>query len=283
MRRSPLRSPPRMRGKAKNRCRSCPLTRITPACAGKRTCTATRRCGNGNHPRVCGEKFTVRFTRMVLPGSPPRMRGKDPVAHSCKGCVGITPAYAGKRVSRSRAKTGEWDHPRVCGEKTPFSENSFTKSGSPPRMRGKGPYQSERLRAGGITPAYAGKRSLPLMQASSSQDHPRVCGEKRSISIFSRQALGSPPRMRGKALQLPLCILDMRITPAYAGKSNTFLCKGLTARDHPRVCGEKGLIKVSACGREGSPPRMRGKAVPLRSATASGCRGPSVPEYDAPP
>ena len=157
MRRSPLRSPPRMRGKAKNRCRSCPLTRITPACAGKRTCTATRRCGNGNHPRVCGEKFTVRFTRMVLPGSPPRMRGKDPVAHSCKGCVGITPAYAGKR-------------------------------------------------------------SLPLMQASSSQDHPRVCGEKRSISIFSRQALGSPPRMRGKALQLPLCILDMRITPACAGK-----------------------------------------------------------------
>ena len=117
MRRSPLRSPPRMRGKAKNRCRSCPLTRITPACAGKRTCTATRRCGNGNHPRVCGDKFTVRFTRMVLPGSPPRMRGKDPVAHSCKGCVGITPAYAGKR----RAGTGQW----AC------------RRDPPPRVRGK--------------------------------------------------------------------------------------------------------------------------------------------------
>ena len=215
--------------------------------------------------------------------SPPRMRGK--VSTTLQGDIieGITPAYAGKRSQDVAELQSGWDHPRVCGEKNCGSKLAFRTMGSPPRMRGKAEPDCMGTLEGGITPAYAGKRSLPLMQASSSQDHPRVCGEKRSISIFSRQALGSPPRMRGKALQLPLCILDMRITPAYAGKSNTFLCKGLTARDHPRVCGEKGLIKVSACGREGSPPRMRGKAVPLRSATASGCRGPSVPEYDAPP
>ena len=232
---------------------------------------------------MCGEKDLYGDATVREWESPPRMRGKVHSTVYADGSSRITPAYAGKRSRCTFVQRLRWDHPRVCGEKTPFSENSFTKSGSPPRMRGKAEPDCMGTLEGGITPAYAGKRSLPLMQASSSQDHPRVCGEKRSISIFSRQALGSPPRMRGKALQLPLCILDMRITPAYAGKSNTFLCKGLTARDHPRVCGEKGLIKVSACGREGSPPRMRGKAVPLRSATASGCRGPSVPEYDAPP
>ena len=160
MRRSPLRSPPRMRGKAKNRCRSCPLTRITPACAGKRTCTATRRCGNGNHPRVCGEKMVSMIPHRRSRGSPPRVRGKG-IKRGCHSHqCGITPAYAGKRVSRSRAKTGEWDHPRVCGEKTPFSENSFTKSGSPPRMRGKAEPDCMGTLEGGITPAYAGKRAL---------------------------------------------------------------------------------------------------------------------------
>ena len=278
-----LGSPPRMRGKDGVNDSAQAVTGITPACAGKRDKAGLPFAPVRDHPRVCGEKTSASSLFNTAAGSPPRVRGKELRVETCFSHDGITPAYAGKRVSRSRAKTGEWDHPRVCGEKTPFSENSFTKSGSPPRMRGKAEPDCMGTLEGGITPAYAGKRSLPLMQASSSQDHPRVCGEKRSISIFSRQALGSPPRMRGKALQLPLCILDMRITPAYAGKSNTFLCKGLTARDHPRGCGEKGLIKVSACGREGSPPRMRGKAVPLRSATASGCRGPSVPEYDAPP
>ena len=166
MRRSPLRSPPRMRGKAKNRCRSCPLTRITPACAGKRTCTATRRCGNGNHPRVCGEKFTVRFTRMVLPGSPPRMRGKDPVAHSCKGCVGITPAYAGKRRLSVKTASRNRDHPRVCGEKKFTLDAGKLIPGSPPRMRGKALDLNLLTASLGITPAYAGK------SASASTLHP---------------------------------------------------------------------------------------------------------------
>ena len=256
---------------------------ITPAYAGKSSQYGLRGWFFQDHPRVCGEKIPLHIRAKVALGSPPRMRGKDGVNDSAQAVTGITPACAGKRDKAGLPFAPVRDHPRVCGEKTSASSLFNTAAGSPPRVRGKELRVETCFSHDGITPAYAGKRSLPLMQASSSQDHPRVCGEKRSISIFSRQALGSPPRMRGKALQLPLCILDMRITPAYAGKSNTFLCKGLTARDHPRVCGEKGLIKVSACGREGSPPRMRGKAVPLRSATASGCRGPSVPEYDAPP
>ena len=50
------------------------------------------------------------------------------------------------------------------------------------------------------------------------KDHPRVCGEKK----FSAQplvcVLGSPPRMRGKAMIGSMLSVLSRITPAYAGK-----------------------------------------------------------------
>ena len=239
MRRSPLRSPPRMRGKAKNRCRSCPLTRITPACAGKRTCTATRRCGNGNHPRVCGEKFTVRFTRMVLPGSPPRMRGKDPVAHSCKGCVGITPAYAGKSCGLSFFVTPCRDHPRVCGEKYQAGEAARQSQGSPPRMRGKVSAEDFKPQTGG--------------------DHPRVCGEKQRTLAVQDEPQGSPPRMRGKVAGLCGHAGGHGITPAYAGKSRARRTASSTSWDHPRVCREKYGRFDRRCSRAGSPPRVRGK------------------------
>ena len=139
MRRLPLRSPPRVRGKAKNRCRSCPLTRITPACAGKRTCTATRRCGNGNHPRVCGEKMVSMIPHRRSRGSPPRVRGKVQPLGERGSQAGITPACAGKRRSIGRLSQPTRDHPRVCGEKSMYDYGNNTAQGSPPRMRRKGP------------------------------------------------------------------------------------------------------------------------------------------------
>ena len=69
-------SPPRVRGKAKNRCRSCPLTRITPAYAGKRAGCPIWGCTGWDHPRVCGEKVCRSFACSGVMGSPPRMRGK---------------------------------------------------------------------------------------------------------------------------------------------------------------------------------------------------------------
>ena len=100
MRRSPLRSPPRMRGKAKNRCRSCPLTRITPACAGKRAASLAEITSLWDHPRVCGEKRCGENLLNIAPGSPPRMRGKEGELAYLNDSSGITPAYAGKRQAR---------------------------------------------------------------------------------------------------------------------------------------------------------------------------------------
>ena len=71
----------------------------------------------------------------------------------------------------------------------------------------------------GITPAYAGKSLTIQKMTTRSRDHPRVCGEKGAKELKSRIFLGSPPRMRGKALLYALADKEVGITPAYAGKS----------------------------------------------------------------
>ena len=87
-----------MRGKAFFHSFLTEVTRITPAYAGK---SFFRRCGRysgQDHPRLCGEK------RRCIPrcsgaiGSPPAMRGKVVKLRHSRILMGITPAYAGKRV-----------------------------------------------------------------------------------------------------------------------------------------------------------------------------------------
>ena len=76
-------SPPRMRGK------EAPYFRTQ---SHKR-----------DHPRVCGEKATVSITSPRNRGSPPRMRGKVNHIKQVVDLCRITPAYAGKRLKRSRS------------------------------------------------------------------------------------------------------------------------------------------------------------------------------------
>lgn len=72
---------------------------------------------------------------------------------------------------------------------------------------------------------------------------------------------GSPPRVRGKVVDLRLHVGHAGITPACAGKSSPARIPPCRRRDHPRVCGEK-LTQPSAGGWWlGSPPRVRGKEV----------------------
>ena len=153
-----------------------------------------------DHPRVCGEKHTHLNGTFLNLGSPPRMRGKAPLLSKAPSECGITPAYAGKSDYRCVTAQAYWDHPRVCGEKSAHASWYPKVSGSPPRMRGKVSHVLFCEHRRKITPAYAGKRSLPSTLVSSSRDHPRVCGEKSSYRLKALPAAGSPPRMRGKVI-----------------------------------------------------------------------------------
>ena len=136
-------------------------------------------------------------------------------------------------------------------------------SGSPPRGRGKGQPEVNAVRALGITPAWAGKRSCRGPVALADEDHPRVGGEKVNVKAVWPGAEGSPPRGRGKGTNNVRPFSDARITPAWAGKSHHFANVGRMVWDHPRVGGEKTSARSSMDGKLGSPPRGRGKGVCL--------------------
>ena len=157
MRRSPLRSPPRMRGKVHPAHHTEQGDGITPAYAGKRMLVGECPKPLWDHPRVCGEKNNTAKTYSNMEGSPPRMRGKDGVNDSAQAVTGITPAYAGKRGIKLSIASMIWDHPRVCGEMGSSTFWSRNHSGSPPRMRGKEGGDLFAAVVDGITPACAGK------------------------------------------------------------------------------------------------------------------------------
>ena len=188
-----------MRGKATVYHSNIIFTRITPAYAGKRTFFSCPDTSFRDHPRLCGEKVEFLKTESEQKGSPPPMRGKA----AC-----LAPA-------RSLAR----DHPRLCGEKTNSQTAGVRSLGSPPPMRGKGDFHISVCFIRRITPAYAGKSSVSCAAHQPRKDHPRLCGEKLFVCAFRFSLYGSPPPMRGKVLLENGSVYEIRITPAYAGKS----------------------------------------------------------------
>ncbi len=178
-------SPPRVRGKGTCDRTADAVCRITPACAGKSVSSAIFDHVRKDHPRVCGEKAIWRSASAMVPGSPPRVRGKGHRSQRHHRETGITPACAGKSQPPAFASQSYRDHPRVCGEKKLFAVTPESYIGSPPRVRGKG-FASFRDRdADRITPACAGKRKKEYSMESIREDHPRVCGEKTKKIPFN--------------------------------------------------------------------------------------------------
>ena len=210
-----------MRGKDRHAVRVGQDGGITPAYAGKSDINCYVAIFQRDHPRTCGEKRKPARAGVFKKGSPPHMRGKVKPADRALNLVGITPAHAGKSSCiRGRSRRNR-DHPRTCGEKLQKSCIVHFVRGSPPHMRGKAPELRARFHLLGITPAHAGKSLYRDERRAGNQDHPRTCGEKRRAALQSATSRGSPPHMRGKALQSVPTSVQARITPAHAGKSAT--------------------------------------------------------------
>ena len=147
-----------------------------------------------------GEKARTLIVQDEPQGSPPHGRGKgDPGMYDLRW-MGITPAWAGKRIAGTQQKKTAMDHPRVGGEKLSCKPLNLPVLGSPPHGRGKVGAEIDRLHKARITPAWAGKRSGASPRRSTTGDHPRVGGEKFSYALPLLGGVGSPPRGRGKVL-----------------------------------------------------------------------------------
>ena len=153
-----LGSPPRMRGKGWCFYVCCSFSGITPAYAGKSFASFHHCTTFWDHPRVCGEKIHALLCVPASYGLPPRVRGKGQAIPAHSLGEGITPAYAGKSSTATRAARSTGDHPRICGEKPDCRMPYSCARGSPPRVRGKDFFKRPGKEEPGITPAYAGKR-----------------------------------------------------------------------------------------------------------------------------
>ena len=257
-------SPPRVRGKAVSDIVVTYEPGITPACAGKSLKSPAAMPSFRDHPRVCGEKYSMKTPESIAAGSPPRVRGKADVSGPEQGRDGITPACAGKRTGLPCRSPPRRDHPRVCGEKCFQLLILPDHIGSPPRVRGKEKSLCTILYDYRITPACAGKSTTPRRQAPTLRDHPRVCGEKDVLPLGHVAGSGSPPRVRGKGQMAGTDALPGGITPACAWKRRLSTPGCAACEDHPRVCGEKPALQKGRQGTAGSPPRVRGKGVNSR-------------------
>ena len=147
-----------MRGKAAPSRPVRQSSRITPAYAGKRGCRTLEWPDCRDHPRVCGEKGCCKFSSRNHSGSPPHVRGKDACRNWLIVAPGITPACAGKSISRYvEYGTLVGSPPHVRG-KVSLPVLLVTLSGSPPHVRGKATACAATMCHCGITPACAGKR-----------------------------------------------------------------------------------------------------------------------------
>ena len=130
-------SPPHARGKVSGGFPCQPHSRITPACAGKRMLGEWEARQNKDHPRMRGEKSSLRVPNPMGTGSPPHARGKGLIFCNGDAIYRITPACAGKSAPVSPLDRIGWDHPRMRGEKPGLLLYERFRLGSPPHARGK--------------------------------------------------------------------------------------------------------------------------------------------------
>ena len=135
---------------------------IIPAYAGSTGCSAGRRTGRWDHPRIRGEHGTVPPAVALRVGSSPHTRGAhgrgvDPAVRQR-----IIPAYAGSTFCA------------ILKLRSPIGSSPHTRGALPPPIQGGG--------SDGIIPAYAGSTSAVSSGCGTMRDHPRIRGEHSHAS-----------------------------------------------------------------------------------------------------
>ena len=126
----------------------------------------------------------------------------------------------------------------MCGEHDVRVSSSGAGQGSSPHVRGTPKRLALNRAFAGIIPACAGNTPATALSASRSRDHPRMCGEHHGSSAWPRSCPGSSPHVRGTPVGLGGQGQERGIIPACAGNTMTANSMDVTARDHPRMCGE---------------------------------------------
>ena len=256
-------SPPRARGR---RCGPVPGLRdlrFTPAGAGTASAGTRPATARTVHPRGRGDGPSFVPGPGAYPGSPPRARGRRSSGGACGSSSRFTPAGAGTAPVRPRRTGPRSVHPRGRGDGDAWSARELERRGSPPRARGR-PLPSSGSRASSrFTPAGAGTARAGPARPGRTPVHPRGRGDGGWGCRVMLDAIGSPPRARGRPGRPHERRGEQRFTPAGAGTAKAGGTRACGPPVHPRGRGDgppSGPLCSTSCG---SPPRARGRPLAL--------------------
>jgi len=255
---------------------SAPKIRVIPAWAGNSSPNGRSWPTSSGHPRVGGEQVVDLVVDHGLPGSSPRGRGTAGSREKVLFIVRVIPAWAGNRVQARATCRDAPGHPRVGGEQTmtrPFRHGS---SGSSPRGRGTGDFQSSCGHRVRVIPAWAGNSRYGDGVRPSWAGHPRVGGEQDTAEGLTPGVNGSSPRGRGTAAHPDAPQTRSRVIPAWAGNRRSTGTRLKGRAGHPRVGGEQSDDAALDPRRDGSSPRGRGTA---GEAACHRCRDRVIPAW----
>ena len=94
------------------------------------------------------------------------------------------------------------------------------------------------------------------------RDHPRMCGEHRSLFDELTDGQGSSPHVRGAHPRSFPNGLQRGIIPACAGSTAPNRSGCAKTGDHPRMCGEHAMVTLDPPPDLGSSPHVRGARKP---------------------
>ena len=196
--------------------------RIIPACAGNAAHRAPAPDARADHPRMRGERIPRETPEDGGRGSSPHARGTRDELPSVRGDHRIIPACAGNATARRSAPASSPDHPRMRGERFRARFSTSFDTGSSPHARGTPHPQGVERSDWRIIPACAGNACAHWPWASGSPDHPRMRGERVSVSSDSWSAIGSSPHARGTPVGRVRISGGGRIIPACAGNASVW-------------------------------------------------------------
>ena len=146
----------------------------------------------------------------------------------------------------------------MCGEHWSQCRVCAPVEGSSPHVRGALVSSFIKTIQCGIIPACAGSTLGMGNWCRFRWDHPRMCGEHKSMAFCVGTLRGSSPHVRGALVwSCPYCG-HSGIIPACAGSTRYSTTGKQGRRDHPRMCGEHHAVS-SGPHPAGDHPRMCGE------------------------
>ena len=153
---------------------------LIPAHAGKTKPANVLGRNASAHPRSRGENIGCLVGAIIVMGSSPLTRGKQPLAVRRVENTGLIPAHAGKTPRRRTSSAALPAHPRSRGENIAGDYDRYREWGSSPLTRGKHRPYKPNGDVQGLIPAHAGKTQPTSNTTSAQRAHPRSRGENNT-------------------------------------------------------------------------------------------------------